>query len=55
MNLEEILKNVLEKLNKHKIAYMVTGSFASNFYSIPRTTFDLDIIIEPSMEKIEKF
>jgi len=34
---------------------MITGSFASNIYSIPRTTFDLDIIIEPSLEKIENF
>jgi len=55
VNLEEILRNILERLEKHKIAYMITGSLASNFYSIPRTTFDLDIIIEPYMEKIEKF
>lgn len=55
MNIEEILKEIIEKLDKYKIAYMITGSFASNLHGIPRATFDVDIVIEPSIEKIEKF
>lgn len=55
MNIEEILKEIIDKLEKHEIAYMITGSFASNLHGIPRATFDIDIVIEPSIEKIEKF
>lgn len=55
MSPEEVLKEVIGKLEKHKIDYMVTGSFASNLHGVPRTTLDADIVISASFEKIESF
>ena len=45
MNLENILMEVINKLEELKIDYMVVGSFASNFYGVPRTTLDADILL----------
>lgn len=42
----EILKQVAEVLEKINVPYMVTGSFAANFYAIPRMTRDIDIVLE---------
>lgn len=55
MNIEEILKEVIEKLEKYQIDYMITGSFASNLHGIPRATFDADIVISTDFKKIENF
>jgi len=41
----KILKDVVNKLENAKIKYMLTGSLAMNFYSIPRMTRDIDIVI----------
>lgn len=42
----DILKLVCKRLEEAKIPYMLTGSFAGNFYAVPRMTRDLDIVIE---------
>ena len=34
--------------------YMLTGSFASNFYAVPRMTRDIDIVIEIQMKEADK-
>lgn len=54
MTPEEVLKEIIEKLEKHEIPYMITGSFASNLHGVPRTTFDADIVIWTNFSKIEK-
>ena len=41
-----VLKLVCQKLDSAKIPYMLTGSFAANFYAVPRMTRDIDIVIE---------
>lgn len=41
-----VLKNVIKRLNTNKIPYMLTGSVAMSYYSIPRMTRDIDIVIE---------
>jgi len=48
-----IFKDIAEKLNENSIPYMVSGSVAMNYYSIPRMTRDIDIVIE--IENPEKF
>jgi hypothetical protein len=55
MNLENILIEVIDKLEELKIDYMVVGSFASNFYGVPRTTLDADILIQTDLNKISQF
>jgi len=42
----DILKLVCKRLEEANIPYMLTGSFAANFYAVPRMTRDIDIVIE---------
>lgn len=41
-----IFKDVIKRLNENGVPYMVSGSVAMNYYSIPRMTRDLDIVVE---------
>ena len=45
MTEQELLVDCLPRLNGVSAAYMLTGSMASNFWGIPRTTHDLDFVI----------
>ena len=42
----ELLKDCLLRLNRLGVGYMVTGSMARNFWGIPRSTHDLDFVIQ---------
>lgn len=46
MDQQELLTRTARILDALKIPYMVTGSFAVNFYGIPRTTHDIDLIVQ---------
>lgn len=46
---------VCKKLENLQLPYMLTGSAALNFYSVIRTTQDLDIVIELQEENVDKF
>lgn len=50
MNPEELLKSITEVLAELKIPYAITGGFAASVWGNPRSTADIDIIIE-LMEK----
>jgi hypothetical protein len=43
---EESLQIILDRLEERGIAYMITGSFASNVHGMPRATQDADVVIE---------
>ncbi len=51
----ETLKNIVSKLDEGKFEYLLTGSMALSFYSIPRMTRDLDILIQLYENDIDKF
>ncbi len=53
---EEIdtLKLVCQRLDQANIPYMITGSFAANFYAVPRMTRDLDLVIKIDHQDEEK-
>ena len=51
----EVLKIVTGRLNKAEIPYMISGSIAANYYTIPRMTRDIDIVIELEENAIDKF
>ena len=53
INEQELLKIVTERLQKGGIPYMVTGSVAANFYTTPRMTRDIDIIVELEQKRSE--
>lgn len=42
----KIFREVIERLNSSHVPYMVSGSVAMNFYTVPRMTRDIDIVIE---------
>ena len=42
----EILKIVVERLEQTGIPYFISGSMAANYYSVPRMTRDIDIVLE---------
>lgn len=44
MNEQELLLDCVRGLNRGQVAYMLTGSMASNAWGIPRTTHDLDFV-----------
>ena len=50
----EVLKIVITRLASAGIHYMVSGSIAANFYTIPRMTRDIDIVIEVKEADAEK-
>jgi hypothetical protein len=49
------LQNIAQKLNTLQIPYMLTGSAAMDFYSVGRSTKDIDIVIEIRIAHVEAF
>ena len=52
MTEQELLLECVRRLNARGIAYMLTGSMASNAWGIPRTTHDLDFVIQLPPSKV---
>lgn len=50
--IEQILDLVCEFLNKNSIDYVIVGGFAVLFYGNPRTTMDIDYVIQLEDENI---
>ena len=55
MSVEEVFRRITTALDETGIAYMLTGSFASAYYGAPRTTQDIDLIIEASADQLHAF
>jgi hypothetical protein len=54
MNERELVVDCLRRLNHTGISYMLTGSMASNYWGIPRTTHDLDFVIQLPSAQVSK-
>ena len=52
MMADDATLTVIDALNESGIPYMMVGSFSSNFYGIPRSTQDADIVIEAPSQAI---
>ena len=46
MTAEQIVYQVIDALEAAGVAYMLVGSFSSNFYGIARSTRDVDFVVE---------
>lgn len=46
MTEQELLVDCLRRLNHAEVTYYLTGSMASNYWGLPRTTHDLDFVIQ---------
>lgn len=51
----EVLLDVVRRLEKAGMPYMVTGAIAANFYAVPRMTRDIDVVIELSDRDVDRF
>lgn len=54
MTAAAVLRRIVAQLDAAGIPHMVTGSFASTFYGTPRTTHDIDIVIDPSAAALDQ-
>jgi len=52
MTEQELLLDCLRRLNASGVGYFLTGSMASNFWGIPRSTHDLDFVVQLRAESI---
>ncbi|MGA3319040.1 MAG: hypothetical protein ABSC64_21700 [Candidatus Korobacteraceae bacterium] len=55
MNVAEVFRRITEALDQAGISYMLTGSFASAYYGVPRSTQDIDLIIEATPAQLQTF
>ena len=55
MTVSDVLQRIATALDQNDVAYMLTGSFASAYYGTPRSTQDIDIIIETSPAQLSSF
>jgi len=49
------MRRILRLLYLNKIRYLLCGGVAVNLYGIPRTTVDLDLIVDLSYENLKNF
>lgn len=48
------LTGVFKSLQEHDVRYMVIGGIAAILHGVPRSTFDLDILIDSTRENVQK-
>lgn len=48
------LQNVFASFQSHDVRYVVIGGIAAVLHGVPRATFDLDILIEPTAANAER-
>ena len=48
MTLAGLLADVVARLERSRVPYMLTGSLASSYHGEPRATFDIDVVIDPT-------
>jgi hypothetical protein len=49
---QELAIDAVRRLNRAGIAYLLTGSMATNYWGIPRTTHDLDFVVRLPVQSI---
>jgi hypothetical protein len=55
MNVPDVFRRITAALEQAGIGYMLTGSFASAHYGGPRSTQDIDFVIEASPTQLRAF
>ena len=54
MSVGDLLRRLLDELDAAAIPHMVTGSFASTYHGVPRSTQDLDIVVDPTPGNLDR-
>jgi len=52
---EGFIARIVAKLQAANVPYMLTGSVASSYHGIPRTTHDVDFVIDPNPVVLGEF
>lgn len=55
MSLPAVVQKITSALVRAGIDYMLTGSFASAYYGAPRSTQDIDFVIDATPEQLQLF
>ena len=48
------LQDVFKSFQQHEVKYLVIGEIASILHGVPHATFDLDILIEPTIKNAKQ-
>ncbi|MDO9541265.1 MAG: nucleotidyltransferase [Kiritimatiellia bacterium] len=48
------LQDVFRSFQQREVKYLVIGGIASILHGVPRATFDLDILIEPTIKNVKQ-
>lgn len=51
----DLLAAIADRLDAAQIPYMVVGSVAGSLHGEPRTTVDIDLVIDPTLESLRQF
>ncbi len=54
MDYAAVLHSIVPRLEQSDIQYMITGSIATAYYGLGRATYDLDIVISATADKLKK-
>lgn len=55
MSLSDSMRLLVEALDRAGVAYMVTGSLASGYHGETRSTQDVDLVVDPSPDALDRF
>jgi len=55
MSAPEVIQRITSALVRAGINYMLTGSFASAYYGAPRSTQDIDLVIDATPQQLQAF
>ncbi len=55
MSVPAIFQRITSALDQAGIAYMLSGSFASAYYGAPRSTQDIDLVVEATPAQLRTF
>jgi len=55
MSLADLLGRIVDRLGAAGIPHMLAGSVASSFHGEPRTTHDIDIVVDPTRDQLLAF
>jgi hypothetical protein len=54
MTVDDFFDRLITALERAGVPYMLTGSYASGMYGIPRATNDVDVVIAPTPEELRR-
>ena len=54
MTEQELLQDCLRRLSDSGIEYMLVGSMSGNYWGIPRSTHDIDFVIEYEADEVDQ-